>query len=119
MSGYRLPDGVPPDNQQTEAKASFVAPDTATPGFSRERKALENSRQKSYNSALTEQTGAQAAASHRPSVGGQRQARFTMALATVILAFAAVSIGAFLLSQDRLPLCSEQPDWNQYNCIPD
>lgn len=117
MSGYRLPDGVPPDNQQTETKPSFVAPDTATPGFAHERKTSEDEFQNSYNDMLAGQTAAPAPATRQPSVS-RRQARFTIALALVVLLFAAVSLGAFLSNQHRLPLCSEQPDWNQYNCIP-
>lgn len=110
MSGYRLPDGVPPDNQQTETKASFVAPETATPGFSRERQ------------PLTSRPGAAPAAAKAAPMQTapltRQLGRVPMALAAVTLLVAVISVAGLVMNQNRLPLCSEQPDWNQYNCIP-
>ncbi len=104
----KLPDGVPTDNgaraSLSEASREFTAPNTATPSF------VEPA-------AADIKLHAGAAKAPRRDLMSREHQNMTLLIAVVTLAMA---IGGVLLlrspGSDALPLCSEQPEWNQYNC---
>lgn len=104
----KLPDGVPLDNGPRHAARDttpdFSAPDTATPNF------VETQASRPTLSAET------AKPRGRDLMSREHQ-NITLLIAVVTLAMA---IGGVLLlrapKSEALPLCSEQPEWNQFNC---
>ena len=125
-----LPDGVPASNQEApDGRASFSAsafkaPDMATPRFAQKRKPAQGAEQGSEHAS-----GVGLAATRRPlqsldpaqAVDGAPPRRTWLSPGQTIL-FAAILIllGALgvsvILSGGGLPLCADQPQWNQYNC---
>ena len=101
-----LPDGIPSDNNQSrqDTNATFAAPDTATPSF------VEQPTRDTPKFAET------AKASRRDLMSREHQ-NLTLVIAVVALAMA---IGGVLLlrtpKSEMLPVCSSQPEWNQFNC---
>ncbi len=103
-----LPDGVPPDNaasgRRIEVKADYVAPDTATSSF------VERSSGDAPNFA-------EAAKAPRRDLMSREHQNLTLLIAVVALAMA---IGGVLLlrtpKSEMAPVCSSQPEWNQFNC---
>lgn len=104
----KLPDGVPMDNgvrQKLSAPAQdYSAPDTATPSF------VEPA-------AASRTLGAETVKSRGPDLMSREHQNITLLIAVVTLAMA---IGGVLLlrspKSEALPLCSAQPEWNQFNC---
>lgn len=104
----KLPEGVPMDNgvRQTPSETSrdFSAPNTATPSF--------------VEPAPTSRTvSTQTVKARGRDLMSREHQNMTLLIAVVTLAMA---IGAVLLLRsprsEALPLCSEQPEWNQFNC---
>lgn len=103
-----LPDGVPSFNAApTEGdveNAPYVAPDTATPHFDAPKE-IESARL------------ADGAKARRRDIMSREHQNMTLLIAVVALAMA---IGGVLLLRspkaEMLPLCSSQPEWNQFNC---
>lgn len=103
-----LPDGVPSFNAAPEESAAddapYVAPNTATPHF--------GVREKADSARLAD--GAKA---RRRDLMSREHQNMTLLIAVVALAMA---IGGVLLLRspraEMLPLCSSQPEWNQFNC---
>lgn len=142
MSRFRLPDGVPPDNQtRTFATAAggereFKAPDTATPDF-----AIPAS-----NAAFEARKNLKNVAAFAPA--SDSAPRFTKVtietedddedeekvqngllhgphapapvLVLVAIGLLLIAFAAFSVSQRQEPTlsdCASQPEWNQYNCL--
>jgi len=119
MTGSRLPDGVSADNK---AKARFVrsddgdyrAPEMAVPDFAR-RQALAMTSKAARSdgakfAASFEDDDRSAPAAVPPQV---KKLQWIIAIAAVL---AALGVIAIAMRGETLPLCSSQPDWNQYNC---
>ena len=104
----KLPDGVPMDNggrrSLNEASADFAAPNTATPDF--------------IEPAPSNRTlNAESVKTRGRDLMSREHQNITLLIAVVTLAMA---IGGVLLLRspkaEALPLCSAQPEWNQFNC---
>jgi hypothetical protein len=121
MSRPKLPEGVPPDNQ-TKARlsadnADFYAPETAAPRFfvSNKLASKVSPEAASRNSAHARPfEDDDAAFSAHPSVSLSMRL-WAYIVGAVILV---LGLGAFFMAiaGDSLPLCANQPEWNQYNC---
>ena len=109
----QLPEGVPADNKPEAAFASgpetssdFSAPETVTPRFE--------------DTDQSPSLSSKAAAASRADLMSRQHQNLTLLIAVVALAMA---IGGVLLLRspkaEVLPLCSTQPEWNQYNCRAD
>lgn len=118
MGRVKLPDGVPADNQSLSLTKSDEpnVPDVATPGFS--------------------ETQNKSTATTKPNFDGQRFAQGPVkshglpnddddepvipvwVLITIAIVFLLVGLSAYLISHNSqpMPLCADQPEWNQYNC---
>ncbi len=103
-----LPDGVPTDNgtrvSLSATQRDYVAPDTVTPSFVEPASA-------------DIKLNASAAKAQRRDLMSREHQNMTLLIAVVTLAMA---IGGVLLLRspggEALPLCSAQPEWNQFNC---
>ena len=123
-----LPRGIPADNSSLPGEAAFNAPDTATPNFS-----AEPGRQNSTGNfkpftgeaisagAFEEENargGSGAPSGQDPHHSSGMPLAFrqmaTISIAAVLIAAALVA--TLLITGNKLPLCSTQPDWNQYDC---
>ncbi len=121
MTRIDLPEGVPADNQ---IKASFdgdkfEAPDMATPSFAREKPAFDHKAKRivreEYEEIVEEDDDEDDGDRPRPRVDPPNHNGLAIMIAITAL-FAA--LGAIVIANSRsdLPLCSSQPEWNQYNC---
>ncbi len=134
MSRFKLPDGVPPDNQtgnQTSNRTgaafspsdktggAYQAPDMATPQYSKPVHEAAKHDDKTrrvmrgqFSEIVREDEGDEDIKILPARAGG-------IALITLIAAVLA-ALGAIVVmnSRQEIPLCSEQPEWNQYNCRP-
>ena len=110
----QLPEGVPADNKPEaafaagpETSSDFSAPETATPRFEEPDRSPPP-------------LSSKAAAASRADLMSRQHQNLTLLIAVVALAMA---IGGVLLLRspkaEVLPLCSAQPEWNQYNCRAD
>ncbi len=107
----KLPKGVPTDNAGGPASdgsaRGYAAPDTVTPTFVRPA---------SGDSKLN----ADATKTPRRDLMSREHQNLTLLIAVVALAMA---IGGVLLLRtpkpQLMPPCSEQPEWNQFNCRAD
>ncbi len=124
MSRFELPEGVPADNEGLKTKARFAAPDMATPAFARPA-ATDYSRVVVVVDEEDDEDGASEVVVKKDEKDDEDGAiEFPMPpMPWVIAGSAAVALVAlaFIISNDRVepqPYCSQQPDWNQYNCIP-
>lgn len=120
MTHSKLPDGVPADNEAKQRFAAsgegeYRAPDMATPNYAREKTpaaapaAVERAGSK-FSATTFEDDERTAPAAIPPQV---RKLQWFIAIAAVLAALAVLAIA---MSGESLPLCSSQPDWNQYNC---
>lgn len=106
-----LPEGVAPDNGGRKVAyeaREFAAPNVAAPQFAEDGPARQ--------SAFAES----AAVSERRDLMSREHQNITLLIAVVTLAMAIA--GIMLLRSPKietLPLCSNQPEWNQYNCRAD
>lgn len=107
----QLPAGVPADNvMPTDASAaSFsVMPETASPRFDR---------------SLPDQGPTFGSASERSvprsDLMSKERQNITILIAVVALAMALAAVFRIANPSDPMPACSEQPDWNQFNCRAD
>ncbi len=104
----KLPDGVAIDNgarpSRGEPSRDYVAPNTATPTF-RKPPVADN------------RLNASDVKAPRRDLMSREHQNLTLMIAVVTLAMA---IGGVLLlrtpKSEVLPLCSSQPEWNQFNC---
>jgi len=120
MTSGRLPDAVPPDNS---ARARFAggdeayrAPEMAVPLFAGRRTAAPDMAQlgTAQRAAATPFEDDDAGYSGPSSVPGPARL-WSYAVGAIILV---LGLAAFFIAitGNNLPLCSSQPDWNQYNC---
>ena len=124
---FKLPKGVPASNREAPTQARFVAPDAATPLFVRD--GLRHAPGAGFHEP-EKPLGASPEDDDdrkKPAPGARRREGALLidaagwpgpAIAAAALLAVAGVIGAALIANSRpaLPLCSEQPDWNQYNC---
>ncbi len=116
MTGSRLPDGVPADNSaksfSDDDRQNYAAPDMATPKFTRPGGApAEEARpQAAFNANTFEDADDDQI---RMLPGSINPVMMFVVLALVIGLIGAL---AFMNSRPGLPLCSTQPEWNQYDC---
>ena len=132
MSRFELPEGVPADNQAKvfsngvssdggQRDASFAAPDMATPrfaqssaGYSRVVVVVDEDEEEDGEAEVIvkrdEDDDDDIAFALPPKpwlvVGG-------IAIALIALSFLVANKNV-----EPQPYCSQQPEWNQYNCIP-
>lgn len=134
MRDDQLPEGVPASNTEkpTTIKreaTSFAAPDMATPSFARKEPFAHNTASETMRNndtvaahrilrgAAEVQTAESASSiaqkARRSKVFSARQ---TVLFAGILVLLGALGAGVMLNRSGPLPLCAEQPDWNQYNC---
>lgn len=118
MSWRELPEGVPPTNE----KQDFAAPDTATPGFvyggldERSHRRRIHEREEEREIIIEEDDDDDDGPVIRDNGGNGDNIKFILiALGLIFIALAAYN---YTQNKKRLPLCSTQPEWNQYNCLP-
>ena len=128
----KLPDGVPETNAPIQNRASFSAPDMATPSFSQagddaatyrevrerrevfERTTVNDDDDDDENS---ENSGAKSAdANDDPYDAPILAGNVWSWLIGVLAVFSVIVVIASLGGQAAKPLCADQPSWNQYNC---
>jgi len=122
MSRFELPEGVPADNEGLTARAQFSAPDMATPDFA--RSAADYSRVVVVvDDEEGEEDGSEVVVKKEED-DDDDSIDFPMPSTRWLvidgLAVALVAL-AYMVSSKQIepqPYCSQQPDWNQYNCIP-
>ena len=122
MTRNSLPAGVPADNQKSKGADGTAAgpPEMAIPRFAGEP---PQERSDPAIDALTESyTRALEFEDDVQSGGARPQPRMPASVKKLSLMIAIVALvgalGAVLAMSGRntLPLCSDQPAWNQYNC---
>lgn len=125
----QLPDGVSPTN---DVNKSFSAPDVATPKFnagnykSKSKSAASVSdgnnidpkrfRGKAAGEEIYEDEYVSDEDSANAGAPRRKAAKNSLLIAGVILLFAALGAIIVMNNRGKLPLCSDQPEWNQYNC---
>ncbi len=123
MNRLNLPDGVAPDNSpkssfssDDERASGFNAPDMATPEFARSalRSTDANAHAHLVVQNQVEQTVEVEGAPIRLLPTGSMTVAIIVALALLLVGFATVIYAAN--NRQSQPLCSSQPEWNQYNC---
>jgi len=116
-----LPEGVRPDNDEpARTHAGYTAPDMATPRFaaapagapSLNASARRIVRERVEEIIEEEDDDDDDDSGHRPS-NGKSSAALMIAIAAILLALLAL---VFSMNRGQTPLCSSQPEWNQYNC---
>jgi len=137
MARSDLPDGVPPDNSAMKTTARFspaplgetggdelAVPVTSIPLFpTAENHAAPPRIDKSLTRIIIDveddddeddknKDDDDGAIIHPPHISAQ-------VLIIIAIGFLLAGFAAYALSQDTsMPRCSDQPDWNQYNCQP-
>lgn len=121
MTKIDLPEGVPADNQ-TKASfggGDFEAPDMATPSFAREKPAFDHKAKRivreEYEEIVEEDDDEDDDRHLRPRNDPPNNNGLAIMIAITAL-FAALVAIVIANSRSDLPLCSSQPEWNQYNC---
>ncbi|NOX95256.1 MAG: hypothetical protein GXP04_09240 [Alphaproteobacteria bacterium] len=126
MAKTELPEGITPDNNSRSSMSDgeFLAPDMATPHYSHSLRkfmpriddavantATHRAAQDEYDEDDDEVMSVRS----RPA-STQGSSNFLMIVIFIIAVFA-MGAGVFMIkNQNTLPLCSSQPDWNQFNC---
>lgn len=127
MSKIRLPDGVPADNETRSfsggaREADFAAPDMATPRFS--QCASDYSRVVVVVDEDEDADEEDGVVVRKTEEDDDDEIVFPkppmpwMVVGGVAVALVAL---AYIVSNKNVepqPYCSQQPEWNQYNCIP-
>ncbi len=123
MSRFELPEGVPADNEGLKADTRFSAPDMATPQFA--GTGADYSRVVVVVDEDEDEENETEVIVKKEDDDEDDAIPFPMPpmpwLAAGGAALALVAL-AFIVSNEQVepqPYCSQQPDWNQYNCIPD
>lgn len=129
MNRVSLPEGVFPTNDESafSDSASFQAPDTATPNFSkrppdgpRDVSAKPAFQLKSRSSDRFVEDDQDEDDEDKNDdviiVHGHHAPGPLIILIAIGLVLAALAAFVMVRNQQPVPLCSEQPDWNQYNC---
>ncbi len=130
MAKIELPEGIAPDNDSRSSMSDgeFRAPDMATPHYSHSSRismpriddvvtntATHRAAQDEYQDEYDEDDDEVMSVRSRPA-STQGSSNFLMIVIFIIAVFA-MGAGVFMVkNQNTLPLCSSQPDWNQYNC---
>jgi hypothetical protein len=132
MSRISLPEGISPTNEKSvfSDDAEFTAPQTAIPEFSKactpdpskkpEMASVSHPRFKSKISDRfvreedddeDDKQNDEVNILHGPHTPGP-----LIILIAIGLVLAALAAFVLVSNQQPLPLCADQPDWNQYNC---
>lgn len=125
MSRSELPQGVPPTNKiladenSVDEKPGFAAPDMASPAFLAALRPGLNANTFAGKSGFGAQT-----ADDEMAGGGNRSARRSskiqpgQMIIMIVVAGMLTALAAVFVTNTRapMPLCSEQPSWNQHNC---
>ncbi len=108
-----LPAAVPTDNSDgpgaTGDNADFSAPDTATPNFAGSKTRPLPPAGAAPADPLQQSSG------RRDPLSRDKQ-NLTILIAIVALAMALAAVFRVYNPKETMPPCSEQPEWNQYNC---
>lgn len=124
MRDDQLPEGVPASNDEKstakkQGAASFAAPDMATPQFPRETasEASQNNDKRGYRVLQSiDDVQSHASVIQKSSRPKALPARQTILFAGILILLGALGAGVMMSRGGPVPLCAEQPDWNQYNC---
>ena len=122
MSRSDLPEGVAPDNSPKSSFSSademtpeFTAPDMATPEFAKPMRPHMDAKMDAHAQHVVHH---EVAGEDEPPIklfpSGSMTVAVIIALALLLVGFATVIYAAN--NRQTLPLCSTQPEWNQYNC---
>lgn len=119
MSRVELPEGVAPTNEKT----SFQTPDVATPDFARTpQESLKpktvREKHETYERVVEEdeEDEDEDDEDHLIHVHGPHGPGQLVLMIAIALLLAALAVFVFMSNRQETPLCSEQPEWNQYNC---
>lgn len=122
MSRSDLPEGVAPDNSpkssfssSNEVASEFTAPDMATPEFAKpERLRMDAKMDAQALHVVHDEAAGEDETPIKLFPSGSMTVAVIIALALLLVGFATVIYAAN--NRQTLPLCSTQPEWNQYNC---
>ena len=132
MSRFELPEGVSPTNQKPlKDSAAFAVPEVAAPIFARgmetetHAKTIHEKREV-YERVVEEdddddddddkRADDDEDFLHGHDHGGRPN--FLMLIFAIALLAAALAVIVIVNNRQLTPLCSTQPEWNQYNCRP-
>lgn len=118
-----LPEGIPPANsslagddpsaeKSAKTKPSFAGPDTASAAFRSAPEAVPPGRSH-FAQTADDNNGAGQGGGRRPFKVQPTQLFIMIMLAGLLTALAVIVMAN---AGSSLPLCSEQPSWNQHNC---
>ena len=126
MAKTELPKGIAPDNNSRSSMSDgeFQAADMATPRFSEPfRKSMPRIDDAVANTATHRAAQDEydedddEVMSVRSKPTSAQNGSNILVILILIIALFAMGAGIFLIkNQNTLPLCSSQPDWNQFNC---
>ena len=133
MGRSELPEGVPPTNKvlakvlaktladenSVNEKSNFAAPDMASPAFlsSTQPGSKANSIPGQADFAAQTANGEMTREGNR-GAGRSSKIQPTQIIIMIVLAGLLTALAAVIFANARapMPLCSEQPSWNQHNC---
>ncbi|WP_428409545.1 hypothetical protein [Hyphococcus sp.] len=121
MSRFELPEGVPADNEGLKARARFSAPDMATPSFA--KPSADFSRVVVVVDEDEDEDGEAKVIAKKEdedddAVAFSLPPRPWLVVGGIAVALIALSYIVANKNVEPQPYCSQQPEWNQYNCIP-
>lgn len=125
MSRSELPEGVPPTNKSLADEISvnenpgFTAPDMASPAFLSAPHPGSNANTVPGQRNFTAQTtDSEMTRGGNRSAGRSSKIQPGQMIIMIVLAGLLTALAVVVIANARapMPLCSEQPSWNQHNC---
>ncbi len=120
-----LPDAVAPTNEKpataslsagapTGGNSAWSVPDMATPSFASVRKRFDSKARRVVREEYEELVDDDDDAPRPPRKKSPPPSYvWPIAVAAIFISIISLMVA---LADDSVPLCSEQPEWNQYNC---
>ena len=134
MSRFDLPEGVPADNEGLTTASRYAAPDMATPQFGGPQISLASfDRTKASHDVVIVQPNGDSGTDGNceeeleecESDRERLKREINQLQKFIFILIAVIALGLIFFAYrysgadvEPEPYCSQQPEWNQYNCIP-